>query len=192
MLDLVMQDGAVWFTVPALAGTTVFVFRLILMLLGVVGHDLAPDFHAAAADGHHGDSSDAFKLLSIQSVAAFLMGFGWGGLGAFVGSHMGPVRSTLVGLAVGIGLMWLLAKLLRSMHRLESTGNITIDAAVGLEGAVYLSIPAKGGGRGQVRITVEDRDRIYNAVSDGEELPTGARARIVRANPDNTVTVSRV
>ena len=70
MLDLVMQDGAVWFTVPALAGTTVFVFRLILMLLGVVGHDLAPDFHVGAADAHHGDSSDAFKLLSIQSVSA--------------------------------------------------------------------------------------------------------------------------
>lgn len=192
MLDLMMDGGAIWFTVPALAGTTVFVLRLILMLLGFVGHDIAPDFHAGAGDAHHGDSSDAFKLLSIQSISAFLMGFGWGGLGAFVGSDMGPVRSTLVGLAVGIGMMWLLAKLLRSMNRLESTGNISIDAAVGLEGAVYLSIPAKGGGKGQVRITVEERDRIYNAVSDGDELPTGARARILRANPDNTVTVSRI
>ena len=192
MLDLVMQGGAVWFTVPALAGTTVFVVRLVLMLLGVIGHDLAPDFHAGAADAHHGDSSDAFKLLSIQSVSAFLMGFGWGGLGAFVGSNMGPVRSTLVGLAVGVGMMWLLAKLLRSMHRLEATGNIAIESAVGREGEVYISVPSKGAGRGQVRITVEDRDRIYNAVSEGDEIPTGVRARIVRANPDNTVTVSRL
>jgi membrane protein implicated in regulation of membrane protease activity len=163
------------------------------MLVGMAGHDLAVDLHAdAALDADHGDPSEAFKVLSIQSIAAFLMGFGWGGAAAYLGSGLGPLRSTIVGLAVGAGMMWVLSKFLRSMHRLQTSGNITIDEAVGCEGAVYLSIPARGAGRGQLRVTVEGRDRIYNAVSDTDELPTGARARVVRANPDNTVTVSRI
>jgi hypothetical protein len=193
MLDLMFQDGAVWFTVPALIGTAVFALRLVLMLVGLAGHDLAIDLHAdASLDAHHGDPSEAFKVLSIQSIAAFLMGFGWGGLGAYAGSEMGPLKSAIVGIAVGAGMMWLLAQLFRFLYRMQASGNITIDAVVGRDAAVYLSIPAKGGGRGQIRIALEDRERFYDAISDGDEIPTGARARIVRANPDNTVTVSRI
>lgn len=193
MLDLLMRDGALWFTIPALVGTAVFVLRLVMMLAGLAGHDLAVDLHAdAALDGHHGDPSEAFKVLSIQSIAAFLMGFGWGGLGALVGSGLGMPASVVSGLAVGVGMMWLLGWLFGVMGRLQASGNVTIDEVVGLDAAVYLTVPASGGGRGQVRIAVDDLERFYEAVTEGEEIPTGQRARIVRANPDNTVTVSRI
>lgn len=191
MLDLILQEGALWFTLPALIGTAVFVIRLVLMLMGLAGHDLALDVHVpdATLDAHHGDPGEAFKLLSVQSIAAFLMGFGWGGLGAFAGSDMGLLKSAIVGLAVGAGMMWVLARLLRFMFRMQASGNITIDATIGRDGVAYVSIPANGAGRGQVRLTVEGRDRIYTAVSEAGEVPTGAAARIVRANPDNSVTV---
>jgi membrane protein implicated in regulation of membrane protease activity len=192
MLELLLRDGAVWFTVPALVGTTVFVLRLVMMVVGLAGHDLAMDVHAdAGGESGHGDPSEAFKVLSVQSIAAFCMGFGWGGLGALVGAGLAMPASIVSGLAVGAGMMWLLARMFRFMRRLQSSGNIEIQDVVGRDAAVYLTVPAKGGGRGQVRIALEDRERFYEAVSDGEAIETGARARIVRANPDNTVTVSR-
>ena len=40
------------------------------------------------ADAGFDDSGDAFQILSIQTMAAFMMGFGWGGLGAFRGSGL--------------------------------------------------------------------------------------------------------
>jgi hypothetical protein len=49
-----------------------------------------------------------------------------------------------------------------------------------------------GDGRGQVRVVVDERARIYNAVSDGDAIVTSSSVRIVRANDDNTLTVTPV
>ena len=64
--------------------------------------------------------------------------------------------------------------------------------AVGTEGTVYTNVPAKGDGRGQVRVVVNLRARIYNAVSDGDAIVTSSSVRIVRVNEDHTLTVTSV
>ncbi|NTV94050.1 MAG: DUF3108 domain-containing protein, partial [Thiobacillus sp.] len=83
--DVLLGGNAALFGVPALLGTLFFVGRLVLMLVAGDG-DLHQDvgIHVDAGTGDvsgHTDSSSAFKILSLQAVAAFLMGFGWGGLG---------------------------------------------------------------------------------------------------------------
>src|SRR5690606_2986536 len=72
MLGALLAHDTIWFTAPALLGTAVFAIKLLFMLVGA-GGDIDIDI-----DLDHGDPTDAFKVLSIQSVAAFLMGFGWG------------------------------------------------------------------------------------------------------------------
>jgi hypothetical protein len=42
-----------------------------------------------------------------------------------------------------------------------------------------------------VRVTLGQRQRIYNAVTEGEELPTSTRVKVTRVNQDNTLTVAR-
>src|SRR5204862_1579475 len=109
-------------------------FRLLMMSLGLhhgdVGFDVGHgDIHASSGGDAHSDndSSDAFKILSIQSVAALLMGFGWGGLGGFRGADWPFATSALFGLATGIGMWWLLALLLKAMFDLESSGHVKPD-----------------------------------------------------------------
>ena len=188
MLDMLFSEHAAWFGVPAALGTVFFVLRMTLMLLGGdFGHH---DVDAGAGDAHHGDPGEAFKLLSIQSIAAFLMGFGWGGLGALHGTEWGWSASALFALGCGIGMMWLLAMLLRGMVGLQSSGNVRVEDTVGAEADVYVTVPAKGAGRGQVRVVVRDRQRTYNAVSEGEALQSNSRVRVTRANSDNTLTVA--
>ena len=196
MLDLLFSGGALWFTVPAILGTAVFILRLGLMFIG--GHlgnlDASIDAHDM---GHtHQDGTEAFQWLSFQSIAAFVMGFGWAGLAALKGSNWSwPVA---VGCAVmgGLLMVYLRAICLKALYDLASSGNIPLSAALGVEGEMYVGIPQSGeaGERpmGKVKLVVNARQRIFNAVSfSGEPLPSHTRVKVTRINEDNTLAVAR-
>ncbi len=196
MLGDLFQQEALFFTIQAVLGTTVFLIWLGLMAIGgfadgVDGVDVDADVDLGT-DVEGGDSTQAFELLSVQSIAAFLMGFGWGGVGGLLGFDWSFPMSMLTGAAFGVGLVWLLGLLMKAMYDLQSSGNIRIQDAVGAQGRVYTNVPAKGDGRGQVRVVVNQRARIYNAVSDGDAIVTNSDVRIVRVNEDHTLTVTSV
>jgi hypothetical protein len=174
--------------VPALVGTALFIIRMILMLFGGdhdVGHDVGD------TDIAH-DSAGAFKALSLQTFTAFAMGFGWGGVFGLYTLHLDTGRSILAGVIAGAGMVWVLAALLRSVGQLQSSGNVRLETVVGCEGEVYVNVPPKGQGTGQVRVVTGERMRIINAQSEGDSVPSQSRVRVVRANGDNTVTVTPV
>jgi hypothetical protein len=196
MYDLFFSQGAAWYTIPAIVGTGFFTLRMLLLMAGS-GHHLGVDFHSDVHAGDlHGDadasdSTHSFQILSIQTIAAFVMGFGWAGLAGLKGTHWDPVMVNLVAIGCGAGMVWLLGLLLRGMTEMQTSGTIQIASAVGREGDVYVTVPGDGARRGQVRVTVESRQRIYDAISKGEDLPTGSRVRVLHANDDNTLTVGR-
>lgn len=192
MMDTLFNGGAAWFSVPALLGTLIFVIRIGLML---VGGDAGGDFDLDIdldVDPAISDTGHAFEVFSFQSLTAFAMGFGWGGLGGLRGAGWDYLPSVIVAIAAGVGMVWLLGLLLKGIHDLQSSGNVSINQAIGVVGEIYATVPASGGGRGQIRLVIDGRQRLYNAFAEAEELPTGARATVVRANPDNTLTVARV
>ncbi len=199
-MDLLFGHGAAWFGVPAVLGTFFFLLRLGLMMMGGDG-DMDTDIDADVdvdvdvdidADAHDGlDATDAFEVLSFQTVATFLMGFGWAGLGSFRGAGWGAGASVLFGIAAGSGMVWLLAKLLKLVYGFQSSGTVSIRDALGTEGQVYLQIPGHREGRGQVRLVIGDRQRYFNAVTDEETIDSRTQVRIVEVNDDNTVTVSK-
>lgn len=197
MSELFFGPVAIWFAIPAIVGTTFFTLRLVLMLVGgdgdAAGVDADFDVSDSIADGGDvDDSSSAFKIFSVQAISAFLMGFGWGGLGAFRGSGWSPAVSVLVAVAAGVGMMWLLGWLLRFIPRLQSSGTLPMYQALEAEGSVYAQIPAARAGKGEVRVVIGDRERYYRAVTEGEALPTGAHIRVVSINDDdNSVTVTQ-
>jgi hypothetical protein len=194
-LDMLLNGPAVWFGVPALLATALFVLRLILLLAGA--HHGADFHHDVPDSGHHGDTRTsaandavgAFKVLSLQTITAFGMGFGWAGIGALNGFHKPMVTCVLFGILGGVAMVWLLALLLKAMYDLQSSGNISLESTVGLCGDVYANIPPKGQGTGQVRVVVSDRMRIYNAHSADEAVPTSSKIRVLAVNEDNTLTV---
>jgi len=188
MLDLFFSGGAGWFTVLAATGTSVFVLRLVMLFLGA---HAGGDVHADVPHDTHTDPGSAFKALSLQSIAAFMMGFGWGGLGALKGSGLGLTPTLLIAAASGVAMVWVLALMLKGLHDLQSSGNVLPTDSIGSEGDVYANVPGNGGGSGQVRITIGTRQRIYNASTDSDPLPTGTRVRVVGVNNDNTLTVIR-
>lgn len=187
VLELFFGDSAGYFALPAALGTAFFLLRIVFLMMGHAhGFDMHADVHV---DPSHPDPGEAFKLLSLQSISAYSMGFGWGGLGAYRGAAWSFPSSMALGVFTGIGMVWLLALLLKAAFDMQQSGNITLDAAVGGEGEVYVNIPPAGRGTGQIRLVMKDRLRIVNATSEGEAIPSNRRIRVVRVNQDNSVGV---
>lgn len=193
MWDTLFSGNTLFFSVPAVAGTFFFILRMTLSFVGLDlddadGGDIGGHVDAPGGDAHH--STEYFKVLSIQSIGAFIMGFGWGGLGGLRGAEWSFGTSMISAVIGGIIMVWLLSWLLKVAHDLQSTGTIPISAAMGAQGEVYANVPAHGEGSGQVRLVVNERQRIYNAVSADAALPTNTPVRVVHVNDNNTVTVA--
>ncbi|HMN95289.1 MAG TPA: hypothetical protein PKC43_03650 [Phycisphaerales bacterium] len=181
-------DHAAWFAIPALIGTLFFGLRLVLSVSGldavvdVDGPDVPADVHQ--------DSTALFKFFSIQSALMFCLGAGWTGLAAYRGLGMSWSESAIIAVIGGVASAWLLLWLLGSIRHLEAKGNIPVDAALGCEGDVYVTVPSAGSGRGQVRVTIGNRQRTFNALSSAGELRPPARVRVVQVNADRSLTVA--
>jgi hypothetical protein len=199
MVDILFGGGAVWFGIPAVVGTIFFLGRVVLMLVGGgdFHHDASfdlsgGDVDAGGMDLQHPDSDTSFNILSIQTIAAFLMGFGWGGLGVVRGWGLPALLGVPVGIVTGSAMVWILGKLLMLISRMQSSGTLSIASALYEEGVVYVTVPAERSGRGSVRVIVDNRMQYYPAITDGAALVTGAKVRVTSVNDDNTLTVERL
>lgn len=190
MLEALFEGQAVWFSVPALLGTGIFVLRIAMMLIGGDGIDGGDTDAGGSLDGD--DSTGAFEILSVQSVSAFLMGFGWVGIGCFLGAHWSSSVALVVGSLGGFLMVWIMGSVLGAVRGLESSGNIPLDRALGKVGEVYARVPAAGAGKGQVKLVLSNHQRIYNAISESSELSSGTRVRVTGVNDDNSLTVGPV
>lgn len=186
MQELLFGPVTVWFGVPAVLGTMFFTLRLLMMLVGGDVDTDTGDIEVGSGDGGDGDSTETFKVLSIQAIASFLMGFGWGGLGALRGSGWPLSVAVVVGVVAGLGMMYFLARLLRAVYGLQSSGTLPLFHALESEGTVYTGIPAAGEGAGEVRLVIGERERYYKATTDGSALERGRRVRVVAVNEDRS------
>jgi len=191
MNEFLFEHGGVWFSVPALVGTLFFAIRIVMAMMGI-------DFGDGADGGDtggpgldevvdHAESTTVFKFLSIQTITAFAMGFGWGGLLGLRTFGFGLPESIGVGVVLGVLFAWFVIWSFSLIYSLESSGNISIRDAVNTEGIVSLRIPNSG--TGKVRLTIRDRQRAFQAVTEGDEIPAGSRVRVTKVNSDQTVTV---
>ncbi len=192
MNELLFGSGALWFGIPAVVGTVFFLGRLALMALGGDADGLDGGGALGDADAVFDDSGDAFQVLSVQTIAAFMMGFGWGGLGAFRGSGLPLMVAVPVGMVFGVIMVWLLARVLRFVMGLQSSGTMPLYQALEATGTVYSQVPAAGAGTGEVRVVIGDRERFFFATTEGDALPRNTEIRIVRVDEDaNRVEVER-
>jgi len=170
------------YLVCAVAGGTVLVLRLLLMLFGL-DHGDSGDFdtsvdldHDALADAGHGDGS-MFTFLSIQSISGFFTMFGLVGLG-LLQINATNLWSLVGALAAGLFTAWCTGMIFLALRRLQSEGTLVIGNAVGQTGTVYLTIPETG--TGSVNVAVQGSLRTLDAVSQGgNRIPTGSIIKVV-------------
>ena len=167
------------FLLSGIVGGVIILFQLILMIVGLDHH--GTDVHI--------DSDAGFQALTIQGISSFFAMFGVVGYALSHGALLGALIS-IVG-AFGAGVVpetrTRILSTSGSLMKLQTSGTISLYAAVGSEGSVYLSV-GKDGGR--VQINFANRLREFEAVSaDGSTIPTGTPIR-VQSVTGNTLVVA--
>lgn len=136
------------------------------------------------------DISD-FRLLSVQSVMAFLTVFSWSGISA-VGGGMVEWAALLLAAALGFCAMLLVAKVIQFSSKLAQNGTFDVKNLLGECATVYIPIPEKGKGKGKINLTCGERFVEYDAVSESPDiLKTGTSVRIVDVISGNTLVVEK-
>ena len=115
-------------------------------------------------DAGHAASTASFKFLSVRAIVAFLVGFGWAGV-LFTGSGRSTLETLVIAGFAGCVFMGVIYLLMRSLLSLKSDGTLDYTNAIGQTGHVYVTIPAMGGGQGQVEIMIQGRLATASAVT---------------------------
>jgi membrane protein implicated in regulation of membrane protease activity len=192
-----------FFLLCAVVGGTVLICQFVLTLVGLGGdhgvdlaHDVPHDFsgdvghdvhaggaHGAESSGHdaagqHG-SSWLFAVISFRTLVAAATFFGLAGLAAQSAQQPLGVQllvATLAGGAAMYGVHWMV----RSMSRLGEDPTLRIKHALGMEGTVYIPIPAAKAQAGKIQLKVQNRLVEYEAITSGpQRLATGTKVKVV-------------
>lgn len=179
-----------------LTSSLIFIIQTILTFLGAdadgAGFDINSDIDLGAGDAGFDVSSEhssGIGLLSFRNLVNFCLGFGWT---AILLSE--EVQSTslllVISTIVGIILVALVMLMFKWISGMQQSGNINIyKSASDCQGTVYLTIPAERAGAGKVQISINDSIREYDAVTDGPELKTGSKIRVIDAISSTTLLV---
>ncbi|MGB0678141.1 MAG: NfeD family protein [Polyangiales bacterium] len=180
------------FLLAGIAGGLSFTIWLVLQFVGGLGEGGGGDVDTGAADGGgdvSGSADISFTLLSFQGISSFFTMFGFVGLSARREMHLPVIVAVAIGVVSGLLMSWLIARLFRFFHNLQSSGTLDPNRAAGQEGSVYLRIPA--GGTGKVQLSLQGRLQVMEAVSDHAELiDSGQRVRVVRVVDGHTLVVA--
>lgn len=163
-------------------------FFLVQTIMAFLGLDADTDDGAGFEDVEMGGLSGYF---SFRNLINFLLGYGWGGV-LLQGSISNMIWLEVA--AVGVGLMFVLVFvfLLRQVMKLSTDKTFQLEEALGLIADTYLRIPAAKKGTGKVMVSVRGSMHEIEAMTEGEEIPTGVKVRVTKVIGSELLEVERV
>ena len=177
-----------------LTATLIFVIQTVMTFLGADADSTDFDVDVdASMDGSDLSNIDSgANLYTFRNFVNFFLGFGWTAI-----ILQPSVKSTavlvIISVLVGIALVALVMYMFKWLYSMQQSGNINVyKSAVGCQGKCYLRIPAERAGEGKVLITIQGAIREYNAVTDGDEIKTGASVKVLEAVDGNTLLVEEL
>ena len=177
------------FLTCAIVGGAIFVLKLLLQFFGAsVDHaDLA-----VTHDVSGGEADASFKALSLQGITAFLLMFGLTGYVMLKSGGLHPGWAVLGGAAAGSLMVFLVACVFKVFMKMQSSGTLNLQNAIGQEGVVYLRIPA--GGTGKVQVPIQGQLLTMDAVGESKEdaIKSGERIRVAGVVSGEVLSVRRL
>jgi hypothetical protein len=160
----------------------ILLLQILLTLVGVGHHDA--DFSG------HSDHDTGIGLLTVRTVTAFFVGFGWTGV-IMLNRGYSTVAAIFGGTLVGALFLFATALLIRGLLQLQSSGgNVDYNNAIGTVGRVYLTIPASESGGGQLELMIQGRLMMAEAYTKSQtDLKPDTKAKVVGVIGQSTLLV---
>lgn len=178
-----------------LTASLIFIIQTILTFIGADadgGMDMDVNMDADPGMGDVSSLDGGSNLYTFRNFVNFFLGFGWTAI--LLQKHIqSPALLVLVAVLVGVALVAMVMYLFKWLSSMQQTGNINLfTAAAGCQGKAYLPIPAARAGAGKVQITINNAVREYDAVTDGDAIPTGAQIKVVEVLDPGTLLVEEL
>ena len=87
--------------------------------------------------------------------------------------------------------MLLSSGLMFAVRQMSEVGRYDTATAIGTTAKVYLTIPAKGEGQGQVEVTVSGRRKVMQAITEGDSISAFSAVKVVGVRDDDVFIVER-
>jgi len=180
------------FYVVAIFFGVIFIWQLASSILGISGGGESPDSAVDTVGVHHtpddvNDTLNAFKLVSVRSLMAFFTLFFWAG-SLYLNNGVPLTRALGWSLVWGGAALGIVSLIMNGMKRMQETGNVTAQFAVGNTGSVVLDFPA--GGQGEIRVMCRKLMMHLKAREvEGRPLKAGTMVTVVRALDPTLVEV---
>lgn len=159
--------------------TIFFVIKLIIFsIFGADnGGDVAPDFNADTG------SDGTFGFISLQTILAFLMGFGWMGYASLKEFQMTQLSAFLSAFAVGFIFMLGTAYLMFCVRKLEKNVKKDKKTAIGKAAKAYTNFAPNGSG--QVEVEIDGQFTVTDAVNNTDkEIKAFDIVKVVKVEND--------
>ncbi len=177
-----------------LTATLIFIIQTVMTFLGADadGTDFDMDVDTSLDGTDLSNIDSGANLYTFRNFVNFFLGFGWTAI-----ILQPSVKSTavlvIISVLVGVALVALVMYMFKWLYSMQQSGNINVyKAAVGCQGKCYLRIPGERAGEGKVQITIQGAVREYDAVTDGDEIKTGASVKVLEAIDGNTLLVEEL
>ena len=152
-------EGMRTFVTIGMASSLVLFIQMIVILFG--GSFDLPDFDLDTGSG------GGAGMFSVRGIGAFFTGFGWTGATALDLGYNLPI-ALLSATVVGAVTLTLFVLLMRWLHSLRSDGTMDYSNALNQIGSVYVPIPPRREGLGQIEVLVQDRMTTVRALTDND------------------------
>ncbi len=157
--------------------TIFFVLKLIIFMFIGGDTEVSSDFNTEF------ETETSFDYLSLQSLLAFLMGFGWMGYAGLVQLGLSHIITFICAFAVGIVFMFVSAYLMFSVRKLEKNIKKDKTTALNKQGKAYSNFEPNG--QGQIEIEINGQLTIADAINiENEGIPSFAAIEVIKVEND--------
>ncbi len=153
-------------------------------------------FFMGMDDGHAdlgaGDHPSGLSIFSVRGVTAFFLGFGWSGV-ICTKAGLGTLLTVAISLGVGGALMVAILFMMLTVLRMQSSGTLNYDNAIGQIGTVYVTVPPGQRAGGQIETLIQGRLVTAEALQRGTEpIAPGTKVRVVEKIGGSTLVVETI
>lgn len=146
----------------AVFATILFAIKLALFTItGGDGSEVVADFNSEV------DTDVSFNFISVQSILAFLMGFGWMGFAGLKQFEFGQIQNLSVAVVVGFLFMLITSGLMFFVKKLEKNVKKDINTALNKIGKAYTKFDPHASG--QIEIEINEQLMVVDAINDSDE-----------------------